>query len=207
LLILHLALVGLFLLDLALPRNVPLLPYYGLVVALSASFAVPRQMLPLILQAYGLAIASGLFWGFIPSIDFSVRLLGLSGVVLVAVFLAAQRQRELADRRRSEEVLQLTLDNASAGIGVTDAEGQFIRVNPAFCTLLGVDPASITTLRWQDLSTLMMSIASKSSSTRFWPTSAPAIASSCACFLRMDEPSGSISVCPAPGGRMGRWTF
>ena len=151
LLILHLALVGLFLLDLALPRNVPLLPYYFLVVALSASFAVPRQMLPLILQAYGLAIASGLFWGFIPSIDFSVRLLGLSGVVLVAVFLAAQRQRELADRRRSEEVLQLTLDNAAAGIGVTDAEGQFIRVNPAFCTLLGVDPASITTLRWQDL--------------------------------------------------------
>ncbi len=150
-LILHLALVGLFLLDLALPRNIPLLPYYFLLVVLSASFATPRQMLPLIAQAYGLAIASGLYWDFIPSIDYTARILGLTGVVVGAVFLAAQRQRDLADRCRSEQFLQLTFDNAAAGIGLTDASGQFIRVNPAFCDILRLDPESITTLRWQDI--------------------------------------------------------
>ena len=54
--ILHLAMVGLFLLDLALPRHIPLLPYYFLLVVLSASLATPRQMVFLIAQAFGLAI-------------------------------------------------------------------------------------------------------------------------------------------------------
>ncbi|QPN67065.1 diguanylate cyclase [Synechococcus sp. CBW1006] len=150
-LILHLAMVGLFLLDLALPRNVPLLPYYFLVVVLSASVVTPRRMIPLIVQAYALAIASGLYWGFFPSTDYLTRLLALSGVVAVAVHLAAQRSRESAQRRRSEELFRTTIDNSAAGVGLTDASGRFFLTNPAFCEILGCDPQSTHSLHWQDI--------------------------------------------------------
>ncbi|MEB3353466.1 MAG: diguanylate cyclase [Cyanobacteriota bacterium] len=150
-LILHLAMVGLFLLDLALPRNILLLPYYFLLVVLSASFATPRRMLPLIVQSYGLAIASGIYWGFFPSIDYLTRLLALSGVAAVAVHLAAQRSREVALRHRSEDVLKTTIDNSGAGVALTDPSGRFFLTNPAFCEILGRDPETIPTLLWQDI--------------------------------------------------------
>lgn len=95
--------VGLFLLDLALPRNIPLLPYYFLVVVLSASLATPRQMVPLIVQAYGLAIASGLFWGFFPSIDYLARLLALTGVSAVAFGPALPGNGPAAPQRADPE--------------------------------------------------------------------------------------------------------
>lgn len=151
LLILHVAMIGLFLLDLALPREIPLLPYYFLVVVLSASFATPRQMLPLIAQAYGLAIISGIYWGFLPSIDFATRLLALSAVAGVAVGLSHQRSREIARRSRSEQILNLTLHNAAAGIGLTGASGLFLRVNAAFCDILRRDAETILSLSWPDL--------------------------------------------------------
>ncbi|MEB3264942.1 MAG: hypothetical protein VKJ66_11270 [Synechococcus sp.] len=64
--ILALAMAAIFPIDLILPRTFPLLPYYFVVVVLSASFATPRQMVPLIVEAYVLAIGSGFFWGFVP---------------------------------------------------------------------------------------------------------------------------------------------
>ncbi len=89
-LILHLTMAVLFLLDLALPREIPLLPYYFVVVLLSASFASPRQMVPLIAQAYLQAIVSGIYWGFLPSIDYFTRLLALSAAAGVALWLSRQ---------------------------------------------------------------------------------------------------------------------
>jgi diguanylate cyclase (GGDEF)-like protein/PAS domain S-box-containing protein len=151
LLLLHLALVGLFLLDLGLPRNIPLLPYYFLMVVLSASLATPRQMVPLVVQAYGLALISGLYWGFFPSIDYATRLLALSGVAAVAVQLSAQRCREAALRRQSEQTLNLTLDNAAAGVVLADASGRLLRVNPALCDLLGRDAQTLLTLSWSEI--------------------------------------------------------
>jgi PAS domain S-box-containing protein len=150
-LLLHLALLGLFLLDLALPRDIPLLPYYFLVVVLSASFATPRQMVPLILQAFGLAILSGLYWGFFPSIDYVARLLALSGVAAAAVWLSAQRCRETALRLLSERFLSLTLDNAAAGEVLGDASGRLTRVNPAFCAMLGRDAETLLQLSWTEI--------------------------------------------------------
>ncbi len=150
-LILHLAMVGLFLLDLALPRNLPLLPYYFLVVVLSASFATPRQMVPLIVQAYGLAIASGLHWGFLPSIDYFTRLLALSGVAAAAVWLSAQRTLDTALRRHSEQILAVTIDNAGAGVGLADASGRLFRVNAALCTMLGRDAETLLQLSWPEI--------------------------------------------------------
>lgn len=150
-LLLHLAMVGLFLLDLALPKNIPLLPYYFLVVVLSASLATPRQMVPLIVQAYGLATVSGLYWGFFPSRDYLTRLLALSGVAAVAVWLSAQRCREAALRRRSEQTLNLTLDYAAAGEVLGDASGRLIRVNAAFCAMLGRDEATVLQLSWPEI--------------------------------------------------------
>ncbi|MCT0224767.1 diguanylate cyclase domain-containing protein [Synechococcus sp. CS-1328] len=149
--ILAVAMVGVFLLDLVLPRNIPLLPYYFLVVVLSAGVATPRQMAPLIVQAYGLAIAAGIYWGFFPSIDYFTRLLALSGVTAVALRLSAQRGRETAHRRRSEQILRLTLDNAAAGVGLADASGRLFRVNPALCRTLGRDAATLQTLSWPEI--------------------------------------------------------
>ncbi|MCP9885275.1 diguanylate cyclase [Synechococcus sp. ATX 2A4] len=143
--------VGLFLLDLALPKNIPLLPYYFLVVVLSASLATPRQMVPLIVQAYGLAIISGLYWNFLLSIDYATRLLALSGVAVVAVQLSAQRCRETALRRQSERTLNLTLDNAAAGMALADASGRLLRVNPALCDMLGRDTQTLLTLSWPEI--------------------------------------------------------
>jgi diguanylate cyclase (GGDEF)-like protein/PAS domain S-box-containing protein len=145
------ALVGLFLLDLALPRNIPLLPYYFLLVVLSASLATPRQMVPLVVQACGLAIISGLYWGFFPSVDYATRLLALSGVAAVAVQLSAQRCREAALRRQSEKTLNLTLDNAAAGVVLADASGRLLRVNPALCAILGRDVQTLLTLSWAEI--------------------------------------------------------
>ncbi len=150
-LFLHVALVGLFLLDLALPRNIPLLPYYFLLVVLSASLATPRQMVPLVVQACGLAIISGLYWGFFPSVDYATRLLALSGVAAVAVQLSAQRCREAALRRQSEKTLNLTLDNAAAGVVLADASGRLLRVNPALCAILGRDAQTLLTLSWAEI--------------------------------------------------------
>ncbi|MBW4531520.1 MAG: diguanylate cyclase [Aphanothece saxicola GSE-SYN-MK-01-06B] len=150
-LLLRVALVGMFLLDLALPRNIPLLPYYFLVVVLSASFATPRQMVPLIVQVYGLAIISGLYWGFFPSVDYITRLLALSGVAAVAVQLSAQRCREAALRRQSEQTLNLTLDNAAAGEVLADANGRLYRVNPAFCAMLGHEAETLLQLSWPEI--------------------------------------------------------
>ncbi|PZV23279.1 MAG: hypothetical protein DCF18_07055 [Cyanobium sp.] len=150
-LLLHLAMVGLFLLDLTLPRNVPLLPYYFLVVVLSASLATPRQMVPLVVQAYGLAIISGLYWGFLPSIDYATRLLALTGVATVALQLSAQRCRETALRRQSEQTLNLTFDNSAAGVALADASGRLLRVNPALCDMLGRDTQTLLTLSWPDI--------------------------------------------------------
>jgi len=150
-LLLHLAMVGLFLLDLALPRNIPLLPYYFLVVVLSASFATPRRMAPLIVQAYGLAIASGLHWGFFLSIDYFTRLLALSGVAAAAVWLSAQRTRDMALRRRSEQILAVTIDNAAAGVGLADASGRLFRVNSALSTMFGRDADTLLQLSWPEI--------------------------------------------------------
>jgi diguanylate cyclase (GGDEF)-like protein/PAS domain S-box-containing protein len=143
--------VGLFLLDLTLPRNVPLLPYYFLVVVLSAGLATPRQMVPLVVQAYGLAIISGLYWGFLPSIDYATRLLALTGVAAVALQLSAQRCRETALRRQSEQTLNLTFDNAAAGVALADASGRLLRVNPALCDMLGRDTQTLLTLSWPEI--------------------------------------------------------
>ncbi len=151
-LLLHAALVGLFLLDLALPKNTPLLAYYFLMVVLSASLATPRQMVPLVVQAFGLAILSGLYWGFFPSIDYATRLLALSGVAAVAVQLSAQRCRETALRRQSEHTLNLTLDSAAAGVVLAEASGRLLRVNPALCDILSRDAQTLLTLSWPEIS-------------------------------------------------------
>ncbi|MCP9832803.1 MULTISPECIES: diguanylate cyclase [unclassified Cyanobium] len=144
--------VGLFLLDLALPKNIPLLPYYFLMVVLSASLATPRQMVPLVVQAFGLAIISGLYWGFLPSIDYATRLLALTGVAAVALQLSAQRCREITLRRQSEQTLKLTFDNAAAGVALADPSGRLLRVNPALCDTLNRDARTLLTLSWPEIS-------------------------------------------------------
>ena len=149
--ILHLAIVGVFLLDVVLPRHHPLLPYYFLLVVLSASVATPRQMLLLIAQAFGLAIVSGLYWGFFPSLEYSALLVALSGVAAAAMWLSSQRCRDIALRRRSEKILTTTIDNAAAGVGLADGSRKLFRVNPALCTMLGRDAETLLRLSLSEI--------------------------------------------------------
>jgi diguanylate cyclase (GGDEF)-like protein/PAS domain S-box-containing protein len=70
---------------------------------------------------------------------------------LSAVWLSAQRCRETALRRRSEQTLNLTLDNAAAGVVLGDASGRLIRVNAAFCAMLGRDAETALQLSWPEI--------------------------------------------------------
>ncbi|CAK6688251.1 diguanylate cyclase [Synechococcus sp. CCY9201] len=148
---LALVMVGIFLLDLLLPSSVPLLTFYFFVVVLSASIAAPRQMLPLIVGAYVLAIASAHTRGEPFSIDFASRLLGLSAVTAAAVWLSDQRTRELEQRHREEQILRLTFDAAPAGVALSDADGRLIRLNRALCEMLGLDPERPLAIHWRDV--------------------------------------------------------
>lgn len=149
--ILALGMVGIYGLDLWLPSNVPLLPFYFFVVVLSACFATPRQMAPLIAEAYVLAIASAHHVGPGPPIDFAIRLLGFSAVTAAAVALAHQRTRELKLRRREEQILRLTFDAAAAGVALSDADGRLTRLNDSLCRMLGMDPDRPNTIHWSDV--------------------------------------------------------
>jgi diguanylate cyclase (GGDEF)-like protein/PAS domain S-box-containing protein len=149
--ILALAMAALFLVDLLLPPSVPLLPYYFVLVVLAANVATPRQMWPLLGEAWVLTVVAASRHGVFPSLDFGTRLLALTGVALLALRLSAQRCRELEARRQAEETLRLTIDNAAAGIGMADARGRLLRCNPALCTMLGRDADTLRTLSWTEI--------------------------------------------------------
>lgn len=149
--ILSLAITAVFVVALALPPEFPLLPYYFLPVVLAAGFFTPRQMAPLIGQAAVLSILSGVHRGGFPSGHTISSLLGLCILGALAMRLAAKRCREEEVVRRSEEILRLTLENTAAGVALADASGRLLRVNPAFCEILGRDLDTLRTLSWRDI--------------------------------------------------------
>ncbi len=134
--------VGIFLLDMAVMANVQLLPYYFLLVVISAGFVTPRQMRPLIVEAYVLAIIVGLHWSYFSAPDYGVRLAGFGLITVVAVHLSAERCKLVQQLRSSEQIFSLAIDNAAAVMGLADASGRLFRVNPLLCTMLGRDAAS-----------------------------------------------------------------
>lgn len=64
--------------------------------------------------------------------------------------ITQEHLREAA-RRAAEAQLRLVFDNAPIGLGLTDLDGRWIRVNPAACSLLGRRPAELLGTRVDDV--------------------------------------------------------
>ncbi len=136
-------LLGLFLLDLLLPRDVIVLPYYWIVVVLAAAFARPAQVLALTGLALALSLASGIYWAFFPSPAFLSRLVGLLGVGLMAVVVAERRQRGVRELAVAKEQYQLLVDHSADMIFRSTPEAVFQWVSPAARRLLGYAPEQL----------------------------------------------------------------
>lgn len=104
--LLGLVLVLIFWADLVIPHSTPLLSSYLLVVVLSASFAAPRQMAPLIVAAYALAIGASFHLGTFHRFDFLIRLAAFTGVMAAAVHLSAERCKVQEENRRLQKELE-----------------------------------------------------------------------------------------------------
>jgi PAS domain S-box-containing protein len=66
--------------------------------------------------------------------------------------------RDITDRKRAEEALkeseqqqQLIFDNAPIGMSITDFNGNFIKVNKAYCDILGYSKDELMKLRFEDI--------------------------------------------------------
>ncbi len=141
--LLALALIGLFLADLVLPRDIVVLPYYWLPVVLAAAFASPIRVLVMGALALALSLASGIHWAFFPSLDFLSRLVGLTGVGLMAVVVAARRRQSERELRATKDQYQLLLDNSADMIFRSTPEAVFEWVSPAARSLLGCEPEQL----------------------------------------------------------------
>jgi len=53
--------------------------------------------------------------------------------------------------RESEERFRLTIDAAPIGMALVSLDGRFVRVNRAFCEVVGYEPADLTNLTFQDI--------------------------------------------------------
>jgi len=53
--------------------------------------------------------------------------------------------------RESEERFRLTIDAAPIGMALVSLDGRFVRVNRAFCEVVGYEPAELTNLTFQDI--------------------------------------------------------
>ncbi len=66
----------------------------------------------------------------------------ITGCLAVALDITPQRRAEAA-ARRSEEQFRVAFTHASVGIAITDVEGRFLNVNPAYCGLTGYAEAEL----------------------------------------------------------------
>ncbi len=53
--------------------------------------------------------------------------------------------------RESEERFRLTIDEAPIGMALISLDGRFVRVNRAFCAVVGYEPAELTKLTFQEI--------------------------------------------------------
>ena len=131
------AIAGLFVLDLHVPREVPLLPYFWLPVLLATAFATPAQVTGLSLVAFGFSIASGLHFRDVVEPDYWARLLFLAGVSLLATRLSRRRQEMQRQLLANEERYRLLAENASDVVFRIDSGGHLVWISSSAEALLG----------------------------------------------------------------------
>lgn len=136
-------LLAIFLLDLALPGSISLLPYYWLPLVLSVGFASPRQIRRMAALTLVLAILSGLRWSLFTGPDYWLRLGALTGVSLICVDLARQRWRSEQQLRESEQRYRLLAENASDVVFGGNLGGVTEWITPTLTPLLGWRPEEL----------------------------------------------------------------
>ena len=62
-----------------------------------------------------------------------------------------ERKAQQIALKASEEKFRAAMEYAPIGMALVDPEGNFLRVNPALCRLLGYEPAELTTLDFQSI--------------------------------------------------------
>jgi PAS domain S-box-containing protein len=74
------------------------------------------------------------------------------GLVMVGIFLFKSIGTPLiANLERSEALYRGTFERAATGIAHVDIKGQIIRVNPAFCEMVGYPPEELLSMRCREL--------------------------------------------------------
>ena len=63
----------------------------------------------------------------------------------------SERSRIQHALEESEERFRLTIDEAPIGMALVSLDGRFLRVNRAFCEVVGYEPAELTNLTFQDI--------------------------------------------------------
>jgi len=135
------ALIGLFLLDLALTRTlgITLFQYYWIPVVLAASFSTPRQVGWITSLAIALTVAWSLQAPQATPLELMLRLAGLIGFAWVSMHLARELQAKERSNRQLKEHYQLLAENAPDVVLSSDRDGRIAWVSPSVRQLLGHD--------------------------------------------------------------------
>lgn len=135
-------LVGIFVLDVALP-GVVLLPFMYVPVVAVATFAGPRTTGLLAAMALALGLITGETNGDAPSQDYWLRLAGLAVVAAIAVYLAhlsTSREQRLIE---GEQRLRLMLDNTADVVLRSAPDGMLLWASPSLRRVFGWDPDDV----------------------------------------------------------------
>ena len=120
--------VGIYLLDLQLPMQVRLLTFYWFPVLLAATFATPRQVALLNVEAALLGVASGLQLGILRHPDYVARLLALAGISWFTFCLTRERQRKERQLAQANRHLEATLQALPDLLFEVDRQGLLLQV-------------------------------------------------------------------------------
>lgn len=126
-------------------------------------FVVPLLLASFVLRPVDMAILSGSVWfvtmmaayGMADALRTPMLMpLGVSvGTLLpiaTCVLLERLRQRE-RDLAESENLFRRSMDDASIGVTIIGGEGQYLKVNAAFCAMTGYDEAELIGRSFRDI--------------------------------------------------------
>ena len=116
-----------YLIDLQMPKDVPLLSFYWLPVLLAATFAGPPEVMALTAEALVLGVASGLQLGKFGHPDYSLRLLALTGISWFTLRLTRERQAQQQLAEASSSQLEATLKALPDLLFEVTREGHFLQ--------------------------------------------------------------------------------
>ena len=126
---LALMIAAIYLLDLQLPRTLPLLSFYWIPVLLAATFASPHQVGLLAIGALSLGVASGLQLGMFVHPDYSLRLIALAAISGLTLRLAQERQHHELSLAVVNSQLDATLKALPDLLFEVTREGRLLQVH------------------------------------------------------------------------------